>query len=75
MTGFSYFLYFRSNVNKKRQKKTAVQCGKQSSFLEKKPRFSTLTFFFHTLKVRVQCTLQSANPSLKAQILASWPKS
>ena len=49
MTGFSYFLYFRSNVNKKRQKKTAVQCGKQSSFLEKKPRFSTLTFFFsHT---------------------------
>ena len=29
-----------------RQKKTANQCGQWSSFLEKKPRSSMLTFFF-----------------------------
>ena len=49
-----------------RQKKTANQCGQWSSFLEKKPRSSMLTFFFHLLKVYGELTFQSAPPMLLA---------
>ena len=56
---FAYLFLFWSNVTIIRQKKTANQCSQWSSFLEKKPRSSMLTFFFHLLKVYGELTFQS----------------
>ena len=52
-----------------RQKKTANQCGQWSSFLEKKPRSSMLTFFFHLLKVYGELTFQSVKAIKKKSVL------